>query len=163
MLTLSNHLILQIWRIYDESGLDCLSVLYSCMGTSKHSNYSCHKTPQLLLSCTGMAAGKKNMVVGVQLFNGSFHCVLYFSLNSHIAEFLFVRPLTSTCLFPPVNPAKIFHILHPLSFLLLTMSYISKSGYGLATMFSEGVLVRYIVPYLGEINSMRLGLLAFSG
>ena len=30
-------------------------------------------------------------------------------------------------------------------------------------MFSEGVLVRYIVPYLGEINSMRLGLLAFAG
>ena len=30
-------------------------------------------------------------------------------------------------------------------------------------MFSEGVLVRYIVPYLGEINSMRLGLLSFSG
>lgn len=38
-----------------------------------------------------------------------------------------------------------------------------KSLYGLATMFSEGVLVRYIVPYLGEINSMRLGLLAFAG
>lgn len=36
------------------------------------------------------------------------------------------------------------------------------SGYGLATMVSEGILVRVIVPYLGEINSMRLGLLAFA-
>ena len=36
------------------------------------------------------------------------------------------------------------------------------SGYGFATMFSEGVLVRIIVPYLGETNSMRLGLFAFA-
>ena len=36
------------------------------------------------------------------------------------------------------------------------------SGYGLATMFSEGILVRIIVPRLGETNSMRLGLLAFA-
>jgi len=36
------------------------------------------------------------------------------------------------------------------------------SGYGVATMFSEGVLVRIIVPWLGEMNSIRLGLLAFS-
>lgn len=36
------------------------------------------------------------------------------------------------------------------------------SGYGLATMFSEGVLVRVIVPRIGETNSIRLGLIAFS-
>lgn len=36
------------------------------------------------------------------------------------------------------------------------------SGYGLATMVSEGILVRVVVPQLGEINSMRLGLLAFA-
>lgn len=36
------------------------------------------------------------------------------------------------------------------------------SGYGVATMFSEGILVRLIVPYLGEIKSMRLGLLCFA-
>ena len=36
------------------------------------------------------------------------------------------------------------------------------SGYGLATMFSEGVLVRVIVPLIGELQSVRLGLLAFS-
>jgi DHA1 family tetracycline resistance protein-like MFS transporter len=35
------------------------------------------------------------------------------------------------------------------------------AGYGLATMFSEGVLVRVIVPRLGEVNSMRVGLVAF--
>lgn len=36
------------------------------------------------------------------------------------------------------------------------------SGYGIATMFSEGVLVRLIVPVLGETNSMRLGLISFA-
>jgi MFS transporter, DHA1 family, tetracycline resistance protein len=36
------------------------------------------------------------------------------------------------------------------------------SGYGIATMISEGILVRIIVPVLGEKNSMRLGLLAFA-
>eukprot|EP00598_Pedospumella_elongata_P003244 CAMPEP_0184972272 /NCGR_PEP_ID=MMETSP1098-20130426/4299_1 /TAXON_ID=89044 /ORGANISM="Spumella elongata, Strain CCAP 955/1" /LENGTH=109 /DNA_ID=CAMNT_0027494519 /DNA_START=122 /DNA_END=447 /DNA_ORIENTATION=+ len=29
-------------------------------------------------------------------------------------------------------------------------------------MFSEGILVRIIVPRIGELNSMRLGLIAFS-
>ena len=36
------------------------------------------------------------------------------------------------------------------------------SGYGIATMFSEGILVRIVVPWLGEINSMKLGLAFFS-
>ena len=36
------------------------------------------------------------------------------------------------------------------------------SSYGISTMFSEGVLVRIIVPVLGEAQSMRLGLLAFA-
>lgn len=36
------------------------------------------------------------------------------------------------------------------------------SGYGIATMFSEGVLVRYIVPCIGETNAMRLGLVSFA-
>lgn len=36
------------------------------------------------------------------------------------------------------------------------------SGYGVATMISEGLLVRIAVPQLGELNSMRIGLLAFA-
>jgi MFS family permease len=36
------------------------------------------------------------------------------------------------------------------------------SAYGITTMFSEAVLVRVVVPRLGELNSMRLGLIAFS-
>lgn len=36
------------------------------------------------------------------------------------------------------------------------------SFYGLSTMFSEGVMVRYIVPVLGELQSMRLGLFCFA-
>lgn len=36
------------------------------------------------------------------------------------------------------------------------------SAYGLATMISEALLVRLIVPLIGEIASMQLGLLAFA-
>lgn len=36
------------------------------------------------------------------------------------------------------------------------------SGYGLATMFSEAVLVRLVVPRIGEISAMRIGLGAFA-
>jgi MFS family permease len=36
------------------------------------------------------------------------------------------------------------------------------STYGLSTMFSEAILVRYIVPWTGEMNSMRIGLFAFT-
>ena len=36
------------------------------------------------------------------------------------------------------------------------------SSYGVSTMFSEGVLVRIIVPILGEARSMRLGLFSFA-
>ena len=34
--------------------------------------------------------------------------------------------------------------------------------YGLATMFSEGILVRIIVPRIGEVQSIRIGLFAFA-
>ena len=36
------------------------------------------------------------------------------------------------------------------------------SCYGLSTMFAEGVLVRLIVPVIGEMQSIRLGLFAFA-
>jgi predicted MFS family arabinose efflux permease len=36
------------------------------------------------------------------------------------------------------------------------------SSYGLGTMFSESVLVRIIVPYLGEMSSIRVGLAALA-
>ena len=36
------------------------------------------------------------------------------------------------------------------------------SCYGLSTMFAEGVLVRVIVPMIGEMQSIRLGLFAFA-
>ena len=35
------------------------------------------------------------------------------------------------------------------------------SVFGISTMLSEGVLVRLVVPYFGEINAIRIGLAAF--
>lgn len=55
----------------------------------------------------------------------------------------------------------IIHVTRFLGFSQLALGWL-LSGYGLATMFSEAVLVRYIVPALGETNSMRLGLLSFA-
>lgn len=53
------------------------------------------------------------------------------------------------------------YITRHLSFSPLQLGWL-LSAYGLATMFSEGILVRVVVPRIGELNSMRLGLIAFS-
>lgn len=53
------------------------------------------------------------------------------------------------------------HITQHLQFSPVQIGWL-LSGYGIATMISEGILVRIIVPRLGETNSMRLGLLAFA-
>lgn len=48
----------------------------------------------------------------------------------------------------------------------LDMSIISLgwllSGYGIATMISEGLIVRVLIPKIGEMNAVRVGLLAFT-
>jgi DHA1 family tetracycline resistance protein-like MFS transporter len=48
----------------------------------------------------------------------------------------------------------------------LDMSVISLgwllSGYGIATMISEGLIVRVLIPKIGEMNAVRLGLVAFT-
>ena len=48
-----------------------------------------------------------------------------------------------------------------LHFSAVTMGWL-LTVYGLATMFSEGVLVRIIVPRIGEMHAIRLGLLSFA-
>lgn len=53
------------------------------------------------------------------------------------------------------------YITRYLDFTAVSLGWL-MSGYGLATMFSEGVLVRIIVPRIGETNSIRVGLIAFS-
>lgn len=48
----------------------------------------------------------------------------------------------------------------------LDMSVVSLgwllSGYGIATMISEGLIVRVLIPKIGEMNAVRLGLVAFT-
>jgi len=53
------------------------------------------------------------------------------------------------------------YVTRRLSFDRITVGYL-VSMYGLSTMVSETVIVRLLVPRLGETNSMRLGLFAFS-
>ena len=114
-----------------------------------------------------------SLALGWLLVRWIWSSVGSYSMAPFILSCIFLPLLASLsfCLWRPwYLPLYFVHFLllilrthHSQCFLLFTVSYTSQSGYGLATMFSEGVLVRYIVPYLGEINSMRLGLLAFSG
>lgn len=53
------------------------------------------------------------------------------------------------------------YITRHLAFTPLQLGWL-LSAYGITTMFSEAILVRLVVPRIGELNSMRLGLLAFS-
>jgi len=53
------------------------------------------------------------------------------------------------------------YVTRQLSFSPVAMGWL-LTVYGMATMFSEGVLVRVIVPYIGEMQSIRLGLAAFA-
>ena len=53
------------------------------------------------------------------------------------------------------------YVTRHLKFSTITLGWL-LSVYGLATMFSESVVVRYVVPYLGETASMRLGLASFA-
>lgn len=53
------------------------------------------------------------------------------------------------------------YVTRHLNFSPVTVGWL-LSFYGVSTMFSEGVMVRYIVPWLGELHSMRLGLLCFA-
>jgi predicted MFS family arabinose efflux permease len=76
---------------------------------------------------------------------------------SHVAVITF---LYFTAIWAVVSTLMI-HVTRRLHFTPLAMGWL-LSSYGICTMFSEAVLVRFIVPYLGEILSMRLGLAAFA-
>lgn len=53
------------------------------------------------------------------------------------------------------------YVTRQLSFSQLQLGWL-LSSYGVATMISEALLVRWIVPLLGEVWSVRLGLTAFA-
>lgn len=65
-----------------------------------------------------------------------------------------------TAVWAIVSTLVVFVTRH-LNFSPVTLGWL-LSGYGLATMISEAVIVRIVVPLLGENWSMRLGLVAFS-
>ena len=78
-----------------------------------------------------------------------------FMTNLAVIVFLYY-----TSVWAIVSTLMVFVTRH-LHFDAVTLGWL-LSGYGFATMFSEGVLVRIIVPLIGETNSIRLGLTAFS-
>ena len=43
----------------------------------------------------------------------------------------------------------------------VTVSHL-LSAFGMSTMFAEGVLVRYVIPLLGEKTAIQIGLLGFA-
>jgi MFS transporter, DHA1 family, tetracycline resistance protein len=83
-----------------------------------------------------------------------------FSSNEFMSNLSLVVFLYYTSIWAIVSTLMVF-VTTQLHFDSVTLGWL-LSVYGIATMFSEGILVRIIVPLIGEINSIRLGLLAFS-
>lgn len=83
-----------------------------------------------------------------------------FSFDPFMTNLAIIVFLYYTSVWAIVSTLMVYVTRH-LHFDPLTLGWL-LSVYGLATMFSEGILVRIIVPYLGETNSMRLGLIAFA-
>ena len=83
-----------------------------------------------------------------------------FGSNSFMTNLALVVFIYYTAVWAMVSTLMVF-VTRQLQFDPVTLGWL-LSGYGVATMFSEGVLVRWIVPALGEMNSIRLGLFSFS-
>jgi len=83
-----------------------------------------------------------------------------FSLDPFMTNLALIVFLYYTSVWAIVSTLMVYVTRH-LLFDPVTLGWL-LSGYGFATMLSEGVLVRIIVPRLGETNSMRLGLVAFA-
>jgi len=83
-----------------------------------------------------------------------------FGLDPFMTNLAVIVFLYYTSVWAIVSTLMVFVTRH-LHFDPVTLGWL-LSGYGFATMFSEGVLVRIIVPLIGETNSMRLGLAAFA-
>jgi len=82
-----------------------------------------------------------------------------FNLDPFMTNLAVIVFLYYTSVWAIVSTLMVFVTRH-LHFDPVTLGWL-LSGYGFATMFSEGVLVRIIVPLIGETNSIRLGLAAF--
>lgn len=86
--------------------------------------------------------------------------LLFYSFDPFLRNIALVVVMYYTAVWALVSTLMVYVTSH-LHFSDVLLGWL-LSGYGVATMFSEGVLVRLIVPYLGEVNSMRLGLLSFA-
>ena len=83
-----------------------------------------------------------------------------FNLDPFMTNLAVIVFMYYTSVWAIVSTLMVFVTRH-LHFDPVTLGWL-LSGYGCATMFSEGVLVRIIVPRIGETNSIRLGLFAFA-
>lgn len=85
---------------------------------------------------------------------------LYYSRDEFMINLGIIVFLYYTAVWAVVSTLMVY-VTRRLDFDSIMVGYI-LTLYGCATMFSESVLVRFIVPYLGEIRSIKLGLLAFA-
>ena len=83
-----------------------------------------------------------------------------FSSDSFMKNLALIVFVYYTSLWAIVSTLMVYVTQH-LHFDRVTLGWLF-SCYGLSTMFSEGVLVRIIVPLLGERTSMKLGLFSFA-
>lgn len=83
-----------------------------------------------------------------------------FNLDPFLTNLALIVFLYYTSVWALVSTLMVY-VVRFLSFEPIALGWL-LSSFGVATMFSEGVLVRICVPILGEINSMRLGLFSFA-
>lgn len=83
-----------------------------------------------------------------------------FKSDPFMMSVAFIVFLYYTSVWAIVSTLMVYVTRH-LNFSPLTLGWL-LSGYGLSTMFSEGVVVRLVVPVIGETNSIRIGLASFA-
>lgn len=90
-------------------------------------------------------------------FRETFRVFSADSFMSHLAWIVFVYYISVWSLVSTL----LVYITRQLNFTTVELGWL-MTGYGLSTVFSEAILVRIIVPRIGENNSIRLGLLSFA-
>eukprot|EP01035_Chromulina_nebulosa_P019458 gene19458-25340_t len=83
-----------------------------------------------------------------------------FSLDPFLTNLALIVFMYYTAVWAIISTLMVYVTRH-LNFSHVTLGWL-LSAFGIATMFSEGVLVRIIVPLIGELSSMKLGLASFA-
>lgn len=149
--------------IAEEFGVKSIFLL-SLLLTVVNVFYIVLKLPETAHSMDSMSVTyRQKLGVAMEYIPNSWNFVetfQIFSADAFMSDLALIVFIYYTSVWAIVSTLMVYITRH-LEFTPVQLGWL-LSGYGLATMFSEGILVRIVVPRLGETNSMRLGLIAFA-